>query len=109
MMLMTTTETYSPSSFAMAFREWFGLTRAQANILAELYAAAGGFRTSRELGAAAGTAAGSAPFHLVDIRKALEVEAVDSEPGRGYRLTDEGMAECRDALLRIGQELLGAA
>jgi hypothetical protein len=44
-------------------------------------------------------------FHIVDIRRALEVESLDCEPGRGYSLTEEGLAECRDALLRIGDEL----
>ena len=106
---MTPITTTGPSSYAMAFREWFGLTRAQANILAALYVADGAFRSQSELGAAAGIAPGSAPFHLVDIRRALEVEAVDSEPGKGYRLTQGGLAECRDALVRLGQELLGAA
>jgi hypothetical protein len=50
-------------------------------------------------------APGSVPFHVVDIRRALEVEAVDCEPGKGYCLTEEGLAECRDALLRLGEEL----
>ena len=89
----------------MAFREWFGLTRAQADLLRALYDADGGLMTPRELAAAAGVAAGAISYHLVDIRRALEAEAVDTEPGHGYRLTEEGLAECRAALVRIGEEL----
>ena len=94
---------------AMAFREWFGLTRAQSDLLAVLFAANGAVLSPAQWGAAAGVAPGSITFHLVDIRRALEAEAVDTEPGRGYRLTEEGLAECRDALVRLGQELMGAA
>jgi DNA-binding winged helix-turn-helix (wHTH) protein len=95
----------SPSSYVMAFREWFGLTRAQSELLLALYDAHGELLTSRDLAAATGVAAGSVPFHLVDIRAALEAEGLDTERGKGYRLTEEGLEECRNALMRIGEEL----
>ena len=95
----------SPPSYVMAFREWFGLTRAQAELLLALYDAHGELMTSRDLAAATGVAAGSVPFHLVDIRAALEAEGLDTERGKGYRLTEEGLDECRSALVCIGEEL----
>ncbi len=95
----------SAPSFRMAFREWFGLTRAAADLLVALYDARGELMTVRELAAAAGVAPGSVTFHLVDVRAALEAEALDTERGKGYRLSEEGLAECRDALLQIGEEL----
>jgi hypothetical protein len=93
----------------MAFREWFGLTRAQASLLAALFAAQGGLMTARQLAAAGGVAAGAITYHLVDVRRALEAEGLDTEPGCGYRLTEVGLAECREALRRLGQELMAAA
>lgn len=98
----------SPPSFAMAFRVWFGLTPAQAELLLALYDAQGEPMSPQALGEAAGVSARAVTFHVVDIRRALEPEALDTEPGRGYCLTEEGLAECRAALLAIGEELRAA-
>ena len=102
---MTVPHSQSPPSCAMAFREWFGLTRAQADLLLALYDARGELLTPAELAVRTAVSKGSISFHLVDIRRALEAEAVDTEPRCGYRLTEEGLAECRAALARIGEEL----
>jgi DNA-binding winged helix-turn-helix (wHTH) protein len=51
----------------------------------------------------------SVSFHMVSLRQALEAEAIDTERGRGYRLTEEGRAECRAALRQVGEELRRAS
>ena len=93
----------------IAFREWFGLPRGAADVLAGLYEAAGAYVGSDSLIAAAGIAPGSLRYHLTLIRQALDYDGLDSGPGQVYRLDERGITECRVALSTIGEELRGAA
>lgn len=94
----------------MAFREWFGLSPLEAEMLSVLYSAGAAVFTPRALLASRlKTTPGTVPVHMTFVREALETEAIDNEPGRGYRLTDAGMAECRAALWSLGEELRSAA
>lgn len=89
----------------LAFQDWFGLTRAAAELLAALYEAQGEAMAGPELARVAGVAPGAVGFHLVFIRRALECEGLDREPGLGYRLSEIGLEECRQVLRALGEEL----
>ena len=65
----------------LAFQDWFGLTRAAAEVLAALYDAQGRALPGPELARSAGVSPGAVGFHLVFIRRALECEGLDHEPG----------------------------
>jgi len=98
-----------PASLRVAFIDWFGLSPCEADLLAVLYAARGACLTAPRLAAAAGSTPGAVSVHMVQIRRALEAEAVDHVPGAGYCLTDEGLAECRAAVRAMADELDAAA
>ncbi len=89
----------------LAFQDWFGLTRAAAEVLAALYDAQGEALPGPELARVAGVSPGAVGFHLVFIRRALECEGLDHAPGRGYRLSEIGLQECREVLHALGEEL----
>jgi len=91
-----------------AFREWFGLRPAEADLLVSLFEANGALVKSHVLAAMAKVSPPSVPVLLVRLRSALETEAIDCERGRGYRLTEIGLAECRNALRALCDELSGA-
>jgi|SRR5579863_7188473 len=93
----------------IAFREWFGLSPSEANILTALYETAEGYVHAGELARCAAVTRRSVSFHMVSLRQALDPEAIDTERGRGYRLTDEGRAECRAALWQVGEALRRAS
>ncbi|MGA0603524.1 hypothetical protein ACO2Q3_22645 [Caulobacter sp. KR2-114] len=86
------------------FREWFGLTRAEADLLATLYLADGALVASTDLVAAAEIAPGTLAQRVASLRTALDAEGLDTERG-GYRLTEGGLAECRAAIWIVGEEL----
>ena len=92
----------------LAFREWFGLTPAGAEILAVLYGAKGATLSPDELAQKAGVSPRSIGFHLFAVRQALECEGLDHLPGHGYRLSEIGLAECRGALRTLAEELRAA-
>ena len=96
------------SAWRIVFCEWFGVTRATAELLSVLYAAQGELRTGAELARSAGVASGAIHYHVHKLRAALESEALDTGPEGGYRLTEEGLAECRAALRALAHELAGA-
>lgn len=104
-MTTTTTTDLTQLSYRMAFREWFGLRPAEADVLIGLYVARGAFVLSQALATAAGVGCAGIPEHVRNIRTAMDTEAVDSARRMGYRLTDGGMAECRAALWTMGEEL----
>ena len=93
----------------IAFREWFGLSPAEANILVALYEAGEGYLPATQLARQSAVTPRSISFHIVALRQALDAEAIDTERGRGYRLTEEGRAECRAALWQVGEELRRAS
>lgn len=96
------------SVLRMAFREWFGLSPAEADILVALYTAGGQFIQTDDV-----LPAHYAPFTLrqrvMNLRRALEVEAIDFVRGCGYRLTDVGLAECQRAIEEVKAALREAA
>jgi DNA-binding winged helix-turn-helix (wHTH) protein len=98
----------SASCCPLAFREWFGLTPAAAEILASLYAAKGETVTPEALAREAGVSPRAIGFHLFSVRQALDCEGLDHEPGRGYRLSEIGLEECRAALRTLAEELRAA-
>ena len=93
---------------APAFREWFGLTPAGAQILAALYAARGEALAPDALARHAGVSPKALGFHLFTVRQALDCEGLDHAPGEGYRLSEIGLAECRGALRTLAEELRAA-
>jgi len=96
------------TAYRMAFREWFGIPPAEADILVALYAANGEFRQAKQL--LPETCSPTTVWERVRVlRQALEAEAIDCIPRQGYRLTDTGMAECRAALWTMGEELRRAS
>ena len=92
----------------LAFREWFGLTPAAAEILAVLYAAKGQTIMADDLARTAGVSPKAVGFHLFSVRQALDCEGLDPEPGQGYRLSEVGLDECRAALRTLAEELRAA-
>jgi DNA-binding response OmpR family regulator len=98
----------SAAAWRIAFRDWFGLWRSSADLLTVLYAAQGQVCTPSELAREACISEGAVCFHIHQLRTALEAEALDTEPGEGYRLTEEGLAECRAVLHALADELARA-
>ena len=98
----------SASCRRLAFREWFGLTPAGAEILAVLYGAKGEALAPDDLARQAGVSPRSVGFHLFAVRQALDCEGLDHLPGDGYRLSEIGLDECRAALLTLAEELRAA-
>ncbi len=98
----------SGSCRCLAFREWFGLTPAGAEILAVLYGAKGETVEPDELARQAGVSPRSVGFHLYAVRQALDCEGLDHVSGQGYRLSEIGLGECRAALLTLAEELRAA-
>lgn len=96
------------SSYRMAFREWFGLAPAQADVLVMLYAAHGSPQRSTDIAKAFRVSKGSVYQCILKLRGALTTEALDYSE-LGYYLTEDGLAECRAALWKMGEELRGAA
>lgn len=98
----------SVSCRRLAFREWFGLTPAASELLAVLYGARGETVTPDELARQAGVSPRAIGFHLFAVRQALECEGLDHVPGHGYRLSEVGLDECRQALRTLAEELRAA-
>jgi hypothetical protein len=97
----------------VVFDHWFGLGRSsthkRAAVLLALYRANGAPMTASQLAAITGAKVGSViTRHIPELRSALANEALDFIPGRGYALTENGMAECRAALWTLGEEMRAA-
>ena len=92
----------------LAFREWFGLTPAAAEVLAVLYGAGGETLAPDALAQQAGVSPRSVGFHLFAVRQALDCEGLDHVPGQGYRLSEIGLDECRASMLTLAEELRAA-
>jgi hypothetical protein len=93
-----------------AFAHWFGIERGSCAVLSALYRAAEAPLTAAELAsAAASTRRAVVNHHIHRLRQALVAEAIDYQAARGYALTDEGMAECREAIRQIGEDLRRAS
>ena len=72
------------SSIGLAFRDWFGLSPVEGAVLAALYVAAGAPLDATQLARRAGSTPGAISVHIVQIRRALEVESIDYLPRAGY-------------------------
>jgi hypothetical protein len=89
---------------------WFGIPRGSCTVLCALYRAGGRPLTAAALaGLAMTTRKSVVNHHLHFLRQSLTDEAIDFEPDVGYWLTPEGVAECRQALRRVGAELRRAS
>ena len=93
------------SAIRAAFREWFGLDRGCASVLLVLFQSGETPINKRDLARQADTTAGTIWGYVRRLRQVLESEAIDFEPGEGYRLTDTGLAECKAVLRRAADEL----
>lgn len=91
----------------LAFQAWFGLPPAEAAVLGALFAQMGGVLNRGEIATAAGVRTGSVKELISQLRKTLEVEAIDTDAA-GYRLTDIGERECRAALASFAEEARAA-
>jgi hypothetical protein len=87
------------------FRDWFGLQDNQADLLVILWEQGGGGLKRGDLCAALNShrriSAGALYERVRGLRAAMEVEAVDFDQVRGYRLTEVGMAECARAIREV--------
>lgn len=91
-------------AYEVAFRHWFGLGPQPARLLVLLYLGAGEPLTTALLATALRTTIDGVQRHICDIRKSLDAEAIDSAR-LCYRLTDDGLAECRAVLWQVGETL----
>lgn len=94
-----------PVALQIAFREWFGLTAGEADILVMLFDAEGRPLGTQHLMHRTGLKRNNIHWHVHRLRTALETEAIDHVKGDGYRLTEGGREECRAAAWTISQEL----
>lgn len=92
-------------AYAMAFAQWFGLPSQPARILVSLYRAKDNHQTIAQLGKGHGLTPGAIHRYVCLLRQALDTEAIDTQRLMGYRLTEEGQAECRAALWQMGEVL----
>ncbi|HXQ46264.1 MAG TPA: hypothetical protein VN806_06580 [Caulobacteraceae bacterium] len=89
---------------------WFGIPRGSCTVLCALYRAEGRPLTAAALARLAMTTRKTiVNHHLHCLRQSLADEAIDFEPEAGYWLTPTGVAECRVALRRLGEELRRAS
>lgn len=93
----------------IAFTIWFALPPAAAAILVRLYNLRGEHMSAHHGLAGTQSTKASVAYHVHHLRQALNNEAIDYTPRQGYRLTDEGMAECRAVLWTMGEELRRAS
>ncbi|HLK25031.1 MAG TPA: hypothetical protein VKT30_10260 [Caulobacteraceae bacterium] len=85
---------------------WFGIPRGACAVLCALYRANGRPLSVADLAAAAmATPKSIVNYHVHCLRQSLAEEAIDYAPDAGYSLTIAGLAECRHALRRIGEDL----
>ena len=88
-----------------AWRWWFGLTEYEARWLSLLFERAGEWTSVAHLAGTFGVSSSQVRVQISRLRQALEPEAIDTNPGLGYRLTDLGLGECRGAAWTMSEEL----
>lgn len=101
----------TPSTLKIAFREWFGVPPAEADLLATLYNADGQFIPIDDLLPDHDPRSVRHTVHqrIANLRKAMDTEAIDSVPRKGYRLSEVGLAEIRGVITSIAAEFQAAA
>lgn len=88
-----------------AYQSYFGITRCEADILTCLFIANGSSASCATLASAGGVASHAATkVHLSRLRDIMVTEAIDYTKA-GYRLTEVGMAEVREAMNAMRDEL----
>lgn len=92
-------------AYAMAFAQWFGLPSQPARLLVSLYQAKDDHLTIAQLGDGHSLTPGAIHRYICLLRQALDTEAIDTQRLVGYRLTEDGQAECRAALWQMGEVL----
>lgn len=92
-------------AYAIAFREWFGLAPQPSRVLVMLYQGHAAAASADSIAAEMRTTKAGVHRHICDIRKAMDTEALDCTRTEGYRLTEDGMAECRAVLWQVGETL----
>jgi DNA-binding response OmpR family regulator len=88
-----------------AFEHWFGVSYAQGQVLALLFQAGGAFLSTAQIAVMEGSTHENVMVRINRLRQAMEAEAIDTVRGDGYRLTEVGLAECRQAIAEFAQSL----
>ena len=93
----------------IAFEEWFGIAYSLADLLAVLFEAHGDPRAWRDLAKTVNAkqvmTRNAFEVRICELRKAMICEAIDTEPGGLYLLTEVGIRECEQGLARMGDVL----
>ena len=85
---------------------WFGVPRGTGTVLCALFRAEGRPLSAADLARRAmSTPKAVVNHHIHYLRQSLADEAIDYQPAAGYSLTPVGVAECRAALRRVGEDL----
>lgn len=105
-----TASAVSQVAMMCAWAHWFGISARASAVLTELYLAAP-TPLAPDVVALRSRSMESTVVrvHMPTLRQAMTDGAVDHIPGAGYRLTDEGVAECKRVLVSMSDELRRAA
>lgn len=91
-----------------AFGHFFGLTPTLAGLLCSLFNARGEFLTIGQLAVLQSGNRDAILQRVSRLRAAMECEAIDTEDGKGYRLTLSGLDECQQARAAMAESLARA-
>lgn len=89
-----------------AFAHWFGLSWSEAKVLYALVERAGDFLSGCQLGQIANINDSHLPVRIHRLRLVMNTEAIDFVRGHGYRLTDIGLAETKEAMEAMARSLV---
>lgn len=93
----------------VAFSVWFGISRREATVLGVLFRAKGSAVDRCSLASSVGSTPSTISVAIHHLRRSMDGEAIDQEPGQGYRLTESGRSECLAVLWKLGEEMRSAA
>jgi hypothetical protein len=103
--MIETANSVLPAAWVASFREWFGLSPSQARLLVALYRARGGLLDCFDLSQLTGVTEHAVLTHLCHLRRAMRPEALDCERQLGYRLSEVGVEECRQAMEKMAADM----
>ena len=89
-----------------AFMHWFGMPLLQGELLILLYANAGQFLTAEHLANLCCATPSNIGVRIHKLRSAMNTEAVDFVKGQGYRLTEVGVEEAKEAMEAMARSLV---
>jgi biotin operon repressor len=92
-------------AYETAFRCWYSMGPRPAHLLLLLYMANGKPLSVRDLATDLNTTKEALHQHIWGLRRSLDTEAIDRTEGGGYRLSEDGLAECRAVLWQVGESL----